>query len=363
MEFEHKSANRKKHTVILLSLLETMKVAEKGLSPTDRQILWNKTMHEIQVSPIRKPQKKWLRKITTASASIALILCGYCLYDWNPSMDQPADSLSQIEQKGPTQQTDQIRLITAEKEWEINGDKAELVYEKNGAILLNEEKVAQDKSQRNQLIVPQGKTSSVILSDGTKVWLNSGTKLLYPAVFSTNEREIYVEGEIYLEVAKDESHPFRVKTNQMEITVLGTSFNVQAYTNETKQSVVLASGIVDIQNQHLGNSIRMHPNQLYSYDTKSKDACVKDVDAYDYSCWRYGFFHFKSEQLAVVLNRLQYHYNIPIRFNESDLDKIRVSGKLDLQKGIAESLQSISLTTRISYTIERDQITIHVKQN
>ncbi len=92
-----------------------------------------------------------------------------------------------------------------------------------------QESVTDEEHSFNQLIVPNGKRSTLALEDGTKMWINAGSRVIYPNKFKKNKREIYVDGEVYMEVARDEERPFVVKTNMLDVQVLGTSFNVMAY--------------------------------------------------------------------------------------------------------------------------------------
>lgn len=343
-------------------LLANIRVVEKGLSANDKQVMWNKIVREIQVSDLHPSKRRSLWSISAAvAASIVLLFTSYYLYNSYVKTDPAIDYLALLEQSGSEQYSQNIRLITTDKELEIVGDKAELVYE-NGGVSINAEKMnLAGDTQINQLIVPYGKQSQLLLADGTKIWINSGTKLVYPTSFRKDKREIYVEGEIYLEVAPNEAHPFIVKTNNMAVKVLGTSFNIQSYKDETKQSVVLATGSVEVINEKLAESIVIHPDQIYNYDTKDNESHVKEVDVYDFLCWRFGFFHFKSEKLSVVLHRLQRHYNIPIRYNADEIDKIRVSGKLNLQNSVSETFSSIALTAPILYKIDNEYINVDVK--
>lgn len=100
-------------------------------------------------------------------------------------------------------------------------------------------------------------------SDGSKVWVNAGTRVIYPTEFEKDKREIYVDGEIYIEVARDEERPFYVRTKDMNVRVLGTKFNVTAYESEPIRSVVLAQGCVQVETTQTPKAI-LAPNQMFS---------------------------------------------------------------------------------------------------
>jgi ferric-dicitrate binding protein FerR (iron transport regulator) len=210
----------------------------------------------------------------------------------------------------------------------------------------------------NNLIVPYGKRVSLILSDGTKIWLNSGSRLVYPAVFEGKTREIFVEGEIFLEVSVNRKKPFVVKTSELVTEVLGTNFNVNAYKDEKNHSIVLVTGSVAVKNKTGKASTALKPNQMYDYDVDSRQYSVRDVDIYDYICWKYGFFHFTNEDLSTVLERLHKYYNIDIEYERQDIAGITVSGKLDLKENIENVLSSVALTGDFQYEMKENKIII-----
>lgn len=137
-----------------------------------------------------------------------------------------------------------------------------------------------DTANKNKLIVPYGRRSSIVLADGSKVWLNAGSSIMFPDAFDGNERRVYVEGEIYIEVARDVSKPFYVETPKMDVSVLGTKFNVSAYADDATHSVVLVEGKVNVA---LGDDFANYdlvPNQRLSFD--NSNAKIDKIEAYDF---------------------------------------------------------------------------------
>jgi ferric-dicitrate binding protein FerR (iron transport regulator) len=120
-----------------------------------------------------------------------------------------------------------------------------------------------------QLIVPTGKRASMIFADGSRVTVRPGSKVIFPTMFAQNEREIYVQGEAFLEVSKNKKRPFIVKTELMDVEVLGTSFDVSAYPGENEQSVVLVTGSVKVRSAS-SDETKIVPNQRYSFDKTSQ---------------------------------------------------------------------------------------------
>ena len=149
----------------------------------------------------------------------------------------------------------------------------------------------------NTLIVPYGKRSEVQLSDGTLVWLNSGSRLVYPAVFADDKREVYLEGEAIFEVTHDRQRPFKVLSEGQEIEVLGTVFNVSSYLDEESINTVLKSGSVRISYGERTvlsgrDKLRILPGTMASYDRSTKSISSREVDVDQYFSWRDGVLIF-----------------------------------------------------------------------
>jgi hypothetical protein len=366
MEEEDKK-NQGKYKRLFEALMQAIRVDEPHLSPEDQQLLWERIAEGSIFRTKTRPRRLW--KIVAPVAASILVLLGTYYFTHIGYQNIPIDYQSIVD-KSNVENAVKVRLVSSEKTMDIGGNNVELVYDKKGGINIpveTESEVEENVNPAavthlNQLIVPYGKTSNVVLSDGTKIWVNSGSRLIYPSVFAENKREIFVEGEIYLEVAKNENHPFVVKTGELEINVLGTSFNVSAYKGEEKQSVVLVTGSVSIKNKDKKETVKLEPNQLYDYATDSRLYHIEKVDIYDYICWKYGFFHFKSEELITVLEYLRKYYNVNIEYNRREIANVLVSGKLDLKENITDVLNLVALTADIQFKKQEDKIVITLKK-
>jgi ferric-dicitrate binding protein FerR (iron transport regulator) len=213
------------------------------------------------------------------------------------------------------------------------------------------------KNRWNKLIVPKGKRSFLKLADGSGIWVNSGTTLEFPVAFAGNERRIKVDGEVYIEVVKDRDKPFYLNTVDMEISVLGTRFNVSAYSGDTEQSVVLVEGSVAVKaEKHSGKKILL-PEQMLS--KTASGISTKKTNVYNHISWKDGLLQFESENLSVILEKLSRYYNVPVECRE-DIRKMKCSGKLVLFDDFEEVLQTISSTLPVK--IEKNGNQIHVKK-
>lgn len=167
-----------------------------------------------------------------------------------------------------------VRLIIGNKKTITMAEDADISWSKKDEIEVNGR--SSNSSYKSQidadveystLLVPYGKRSFLTLRDGTKIWINSGTELRFPANMEKKGRGIYVNGEIYIEVAKDETSPFYVRTSEFDVRVYGTKFNVTSYKADLNKSVVLVEGSVSVLTKEKeAEEIFLHPNQMYKTD-------------------------------------------------------------------------------------------------
>jgi ferric-dicitrate binding protein FerR (iron transport regulator) len=245
-----------------------------------------------------------------------------------------------------------IQLILAGNETvSLEGKDAEIAYKEDGieingqgASMKKEQTLPEQSVTSNQLIVPKGKRSMLSFAEGSRIWVNAGTRIVYPAVFDKKKREIYVDGEAYLEVSRNEDCPFLVKTKDFNVEVLGTSFNIMAYETDTVQNVVLVSGIVKILAEDHKQETVLSPNEMYANSKGSSE--VKTVDVEDYISWKSGIYRYDSENLGTILKRLSRYYGQEISCGPQSAG-LKCSGKLDLKDELETVLNGIAQTAPV----------------
>ena len=344
-------------------LKRRIKVFDEGLSSEDRKELWSKI--EAAIHHRRRKIVSLSLFIRYAAVVAILFTATYYIYT-NISFRKEVDYSSILSDTPlPDGALENVTVILGDKEKiEIEDKDVQVSHDEQGNMRVNKKKIDLPESsthEYNQLIVPYGKTTQITLSDGSSIWANSGTKLVYPVVFASDKREIYVEGEIYLEVARNEKHPFVVKTDMTEVNVLGTSFNVSAYKNDKQQFVTLVTGSVVIKTTDKKKTTVIKPNQLYTFEKESHSTRLQEVDVNEYICWKDGFLIFHNESLAEVLKKIERYYNVVQVFDPVEISKVTVSGKLDLKSDINETFRIISITAPIVYEKEENVIKISVK--
>lgn len=210
--------------------------------------------------------------------------------------------------------------------------------------------------QYAEIDVTYGQTNHLILFDGTEVWLNSGTKFRYPNRFNAGERKVYVEGEAFFKVTPNKKLPFKVQAGQMEVEVLGTSFNVSAYLEDSVQSVVLVEGKVRINNIK-GNKIgELLPGQM-AYQTPDQEIRVQHVSTSAYTNWKEGVLNFREERLEDLARKLERWYNIEISFGNKNLKGYLITGTVLRNKPIDQIIDILEMIApvKFEYIIKPDK--------
>lgn len=273
---------------------------------------------------------------------------------------QQADSIAAFYERKTLHQKSQvenIELISGDDVLELEGKSVEIDYRSNSLEATDgiKSEIPETSEEYSQIRVPYGKRAFLSLYDGTKMWINAGTTVVYPNHFPEKLREVFVDGEVYLEVARDEKRPFVVKTNALDVEVLGTIFNVSSYRSDKKTSVVLVEGSVDVLSKGKSKT-RLKPKQMYVLDD-NKQATVETVNVENYISWHDGVYVFQNESIENVLRRLSRYYNVTMTLPNKP-SNISCSGKLELKDDIKEIIAGIAEVASISYVIVDDEYSI-----
>lgn len=244
-----------------------------------------------------------------------------------------------------------------EEQIQINNDS--IVHLKDKADKLSGNKM-------NEVIVPFGKRTQLVLEDGTKVWLNAGSRLAFPQKFDGKKRTVYLEGEGYFEVAKNTSQPFMVHTSSVNIEVTGTKFNISAYQSDDFCQTVLLEGSVNVigKSKLLNNRTSMLPNQKVIFN-KNEQTLVRENEYFPelYVAWTEGWYSFSNESLTEIFKKVERYYNVKIEYNPDLISKaLPVSGKLDLKDSITEVMKVLSLVVKVDFQIVEQEKVIVIRE-
>jgi transmembrane sensor len=200
----------------------------------------------------------------------------------------------------------------------------------------------------------------VLLSDGSSVWLNSNSSLTYPETFANGERNVQLAGEAYFEVSHDSLHPFKVQTQNIQVKVLGTSFNVRSYSSETNTETTLVEGKVLIQNEQ-GNSLAtLAPGQMADYDKTSQYLAVRAVDPNGYTAWRHGLIVFTNAGLNDITEKLSELYQVYFIINGASAQHTTYNFSFRKGQSLDKVLEMLSFIAPIKYNVQGKEIFITV---
>jgi hypothetical protein len=200
------------------------------------------------------------------------------------------------------------------------------------------------KTAYNYLTIPRGGQFHLVLTDGTKVWLNSETQLKYPVAFTDGEtRQIeLVYGEAYFEVSPSTKHKgakFKVLNQSQEVEVLGTHFNIKAYRDETNVFTTLVEGKVAVSNSKINKILK--PSEQSNLNLRDKTIAISKVDVYNEISWKDGVFSFRKKPLGEIMKVLSRWYDIDVQFENEKLEKVEFNGVLGKEQKIGDILKRI----------------------
>ena len=211
----------------------------------------------------------------------------------------------------------------------------------------------------NELIVPVGGEYRLLLSDGTMVYMNSESRLKYPVRFVGDRRVVELEGEAYFDVARDEKCPFIVRTNLVNVDVLGTSFNVMAYKVDNRTEVTLVKGKVNVS---CGEARKMlEPNQQFVLNNENGECVVREVNVNTFIDWKNGILNFDALPLGELSEKLGRWYGVKFFFTNEKLKQLKFSGAVKKYNDIHYILSLIEATTNVTFTTKADVIIVNEK--
>lgn len=222
---------------------------------------------------------------------------------------------------------------------------------------------AEPEIRYSEIKVPFGQMSQLKLSDGTKIWLNSGTTLRYPERFAENSRSVSIEGEAFFEVSKMPDKPFTVNTPDLKVEVLGTSLNLLAYKEDVATSVTLVEGKVVVRNLTGKNIAQLSPGQMATKNKTEANIEIRNVKIASYSAWIDGKIFFDDERLDQIAIKLERWFNVEIVFANERLKSHRFTGTILKNKPVDQIMQALELLAPIRFKHQvnatgRDKITI-----
>lgn len=323
---------------------------------------WQKLTYKLKHQQRRK--RGWM----VAASIVVLLSCTFILqFDRIINlMELNGNQLSQIE-KGNSKALlitsggneyrleEGINTIISEREGvQIHTDSNHVVQYVGVAGGSDESKLA---DMYNTLKVPRLGEYQLVLSDGTKVWLNSESELRYPVKFTGETREVELLGEAYFDVEKNPNKPFLVNTKNVNTRVLGTEFNVSAYLNE-ELNITLVEGSVELNSKQISGKVRLMPGDNANLKIGGDQIDVSQVDVRKYTAWRDGYFYFEKERLEDILTKLERWYDFKVFYQNPAVKDYAFRMRADRNHDFAEIVSRLEQTGRISLKIKGNVIVV-----
>ncbi|MBX9782785.1 MAG: FecR domain-containing protein [Chitinophagaceae bacterium] len=206
----------------------------------------------------------------------------------------------------------------------------------------------------NSLTTPRGGQFKLTLPDGSVVWLNAGSSIKYPTAFIDDERKVEISGEVYFEIAHDAAKPFKVSVKEMEVKVLGTRFNINAYNNEASVKTTLLEGSISLAKANAVTTL--NPGQQAQLENGGNIKVINNVDMDQVVAWKNGYFSFNRADLQMVMRQIARWYDVEIDY-EGKIPERQFGGKIDRNSNISEVLKILE-ESKVHFRIEEKKIIV-----
>ncbi len=321
--------------------------------------------------------------ITAASAAVVIMLLSLLVFI--PYQRYPKESsVSLMEEIKPAKGVVTLRLASGESVVidslnttenlisgvEINTVSEEISYEifglstsKDGSSSTDKRVTLSDQNETveyNELHIPKGRSYSLILSDGSKVWLNAESSIRYPVKFSKNERRVYVKGEAYFDVKHKPDQLFIAETADYDVKVLGTKFNINTYSDELVAATTLVSGSVSVVKDNI-KEVVITPGEQLRYNRENRTIETLKVDVDIYTSWTENKLMLEQMTLEEIFKILQRRYDIDVFYSDDAVKQERFNGKVPLNDNLNIILDLISTVSNLEFQIEKRLIVIRYK--
>ncbi|MCE1197465.1 MAG: FecR domain-containing protein [Marinilabiliales bacterium] len=355
---------------LISSARSICRVAEGDQPATDRAVI-REMWHSIELfeekTHLRKKNYSFLSILKYAAVFLMVAsIAGLVYYRQNEVVVNESQLFA-----GPVP-TEQSKLIlsTGEVIDLVKQESSVTVDSKRNAIRINNDSVVklspaktESAASMNKVVVPFGKKSIIELADGTRVWLNAGSKFAFPSAFDAKSREVFLDGEAFFDVAKNPEKPFFVKTHDISVRVLGTKFDISAYSSDLNVVTVLLEGSISQHKNEkmrlMGDETLLKPNQKAVYDKFKQTTQVTEERHTEYfTDWRDGWLTCKKVNLTDVFSRLERYYNVRITYTSPTPSNDVISGKLDLKESIDQVMNVLKDVAGIRYRIDNNNILI-----
>lgn len=312
---------------------------------------------------INKEKKFYkVKRYVRFAAVVILFLSAGFFYQHN-FFSSPLSAIVSAESITLKSQSGNTKILKDDGAIEVVDDDGNIIGIQKGNELIYNTNSKVSKLVYNTLSVPYGKRFALKLSDGTKINLNAGTVLRYPVKFiKGNNRQVFLDGEAYFDVAKDKSHPFIVNAKGINVRVLGTKFNMSSYLEDPNINTVLIEGLVGIYpagtNYDSKKATLLESGYKATWHRSKNTVTIEKADVGMYTAWISGKIIFKHMQFSTIVKKLERHYNVEIINNNKNLNDEFITASFDLET-IDQVFKAINEIHFINYSIDKNKIIIN----
>lgn len=305
-------------------------------------------------------RKRMIRRFVYAAAACAAVLVLSILFqkEMKRSGEELVASADYI--VGSELESEDILFITGNRtasfqnnvDIQIDGNKTAQIRSEH-----KEAEISIEQHTMNKLIIPYGKRSKIVLSDGTQVWLNSGSTLEFPSDFTKNTREIYLSGEMYIEVAPDKNKSFYVHTSGYDVKVYGTKFNISTYSG-SPSSVVLVEGSVGLRSAD--KELLLSPDEQAVYSEATGTFDTRKVNVHSFISWKEGYLTFEDTPVTEALKQIERYYNLSFNYGDDvSFQGLTCTGKIILSDNLDNVMTALTLISTTKFKKEGKLIYIY----
>lgn len=310
-------------------------------------------------------QKKWFKYAASFFALVSVGLSSYFVF--NNHSDIPASieyvktekNIFEPGSKKAYLLSSKGETIDLSESFELKNEDGTIISNKSeGIVHFQQNETVKKKVEQHTIYVPKGGEYELLLADGSKVFLNSESKLVFPSHFEEDTRLVELTGEAYFDVKKD-SKLFIVKTADMQIEVLGTSFNVNAYPENVSVNTTLVEGSVKVHVPDNPETFVLVPENNLTLHKSSNEISIRKVNTEIYTAWVKGEFVFRNQPLSEILTQLARWYNFKIEYENPAIKTMRFTGSAEKIRSLDYLLNQIQYVTDIKYKNEEDKIILY----
>lgn len=344
-------------------LYKSLKEGQGNNALFDKEQVFKNISNKLSLNSRRKSawyRTKWFKYATSAIAIVALFIITIYHVTREPHLPEVVEKT--IFDPGSRKAyllSMEGEMIDLSESFEVKKEDGTVISNKSEGVISFQKTDPDKKTNKTQTIyVPNSGEYELLLSDGTRVYLNSESRLTFPSYFEGETRQVELQGEAYFEVKK-ESKPFVILTPELTVEVLGTSFNINAYETNPYVNTTLVEGNVRVHLTESRKVFQLKPEQNLRLDKSSDEVSVERVNTDLYTAWVKGEFMFRNQPLPEIFAQLERWYDFKIIYENQDIKKMRFTGSALKAKPLNYLLDLITSVTDIQYRDEGDKIILY----